>query len=149
WCKEGSMNMETAGVLHGGQFVWALARTNESFELFGDDRTDSYLLFTNPHKYGWSTSVSWSAIRVVCWNTLIGSLTSTSKDKIIKVSHRKEFMAKEVKEVLGVTKEKMKKYKEMAAFLGSKEATHEDMIQYFKTIFPTTSVKDPNKLSKN
>ncbi len=149
--EEGSMNMETAGVLRSGQIVWALARTNESFDLFGGDKIDSYLLFTNPHLYGWSTSVSWTGIRVVCRNTLVASLQETSKDKIIKISHRKEFVASQVKEVLGVSKKRLEKYKEMASFLGSKRARNEDVVDYFKRIFPSTSTKEDaaEKVSKN
>ncbi len=149
--NEGSMNMETAGVLRGGQLVWALARTNESFDLFGGDQVDSYLLFTNPHLYGWSTSVSWTGIRVVCMNTLVASLQSSNKDKIIKISHRREFLASQVKETLGVSKKRLEKYKEVATFLGSKKAEGENVIEYFKRIFPSTSTKgEPeSKISKN
>lgn len=148
---EGSMNMETAGVLRSGQIVWALARTNESFDLFGGDKIDSYLLFTNPHMYGWSTSVSWTGIRVVCMNTLVASLNSSNKDKIIKISHRKEFLASQVKEALGVSKKRLEKYKEMATFLGSKKAAGEDIVEYFMRIFPSTSTKGDaeSKVSKN
>ena len=53
----GEMEMHTAGSLKGGQMVWALAKVGESFELFGDDKIDSYLLFSNPHQYGKSIDV--------------------------------------------------------------------------------------------
>ena len=48
----GNMEMHTAGSLKGGQMVWALAKVKDSFELFGGDKVDSYLLFSNPHQYG-------------------------------------------------------------------------------------------------
>ena len=48
----GDMDMHTAGSLRGGQMVWALAKTNESFDVFGEDKVDSYLLFSNPHISG-------------------------------------------------------------------------------------------------
>ena len=43
----GDMEMNTAGSLRGGQMVWALAKVKDSFELFGGDQIDSYLLFSN------------------------------------------------------------------------------------------------------
>jgi len=46
----GDMEMNTAGSLKDGQMVWALAKVKDSFELFGKDRIDSYLLFSNPHQ---------------------------------------------------------------------------------------------------
>lgn len=142
----GEMNMETAGSLCGGELVWALARIDESFDLFkGKDQINSYLLFTNPHRYGWSTSVSMTAIRVVCWNTLNLSLNSTNSDKIVKVNHRREFMAEEVKKILNISREKMKKYKEMSNFLAKKKADKEDVVEYFKRVFPVITAKKESK----
>ena len=48
----GDMEMHTAGSLKGGQMVWALAKVKESFDIFGDDKVESFLLFSNPHQYG-------------------------------------------------------------------------------------------------
>lgn len=144
----GDMNMETAGALRGGSIVFALARINESFELFGGrDKIKGYMLFTNPHRYGWSTSVSFTPIRVVCMNTLNLSLGGHKKgsDKIVRVNHRKEFDADEVKTVLGISKDKLAKYKEMATFLGSVKAKNEDVVDYFKRIFPVITTKEDSK----
>ncbi|NBQ98794.1 MAG: DUF932 domain-containing protein, partial [Microbacteriaceae bacterium] len=38
YCEAGDMEMHTAGSLRDGQIVWALAKVNESFELFKGDR---------------------------------------------------------------------------------------------------------------
>lgn len=135
---EGGMEMHTAGSLANGQIVWALAKVKDSFELFGNDRVDSYLHFTNYHKYGFSTDVRFTPIRVVCRNTLTLSLNSRV-EKMVKFDHRREFNGDVVKEALGVAKEKLAKYKDMAAFLGSKQAKGEDVVEYFKRIFPLTT----------
>lgn len=142
----GEMEMHTAGSLRDGQLVWALAKVKESFELFNGDTVESYLLFTNPHKYGWSIDVRFTPIRVVCNNTLTLSL-NTQSSKIVKVSHRREFDPELVKETLGVAKEKLAKYKEMAAYLGSKRFNDESIVDYFTRIFPVSGSK--KELSKN
>jgi hypothetical protein len=142
----GDMEMHTAGSLKGGKVVWALAKVNDSFELFDGDRVESYLLFTNPHQYGQSIDIRFTPIRVVCNNTLTLSL-NTKSSKMAKVSHARVFNPDEVKETLGVAKEKLQTYKEMAAFLGSKRYTEENVVEYFKRIFPGTSTK--KELSKN
>ena len=131
----GDMEMHTAGSLRGGQIVWALAKVNDSFELFKGDKVDSYLLFTNPHRYGWSIDVRFTPIRVVCNNTLTLSLNTASK-AMVKISHRRQFDADTVKETLGIAKEKLTKYKEMAKFLGSKKYTGATVTEYFKNVFP-------------
>lgn len=147
----GDMEMHTAGSLKDGKIVWALAKVNESFELFGGkDKVDSYLLFTNPHSYGQSIDVRFTPIRVVCNNTLTLSLNSQSKS-MVKVSHRREFDGDLVKETLGVAKQKLDKYKEMAQYLSEKRYTDESVVDYFKRVFPVLTKKEDSdkELSKS
>ena len=147
----GDMEMHTAGSLKDGQIVWGLAKVKESFELFKGDQIDSYLLFSNFHKYGFSTDVRFTPIRVVCNNTLTLSLNSRV-EQMAKISHRKIFEPTSVKEMLGIATDKLAKYKEMASFLGSKKAKNEDIVEYFTRIFPVTSSKEvagSNNVSRN
>lgn len=147
----GDMEMETAGSLKDGKIVWALAKVKESFELFGGkDKVDAYLHFTNPHSYGQSIDVRFTPIRVVCNNTLTLSLNQKSKN-MVKVSHRREFNADEVKEALGVAKEKLNTYKEMAQHLSRKRYNDESIVDYFKRVFPvlTTKTESEKILSKS
>jgi len=134
YVRAGDMQMHTAGSLNDGKMVWALAKTNESFELFNGDVTENYFLFSNPHEFGKAIDIRMTPIRVVCNNTLTLSL-SQSSDAMLKVNHRKEFDVAEVKETLGIAKEKMEQYKSMAEFLGSKRYTSENIVQYFNEVF--------------
>ena len=144
----GDMEMHTAGSLKDGQIVWGLAKVKDSFELFKGDQIDSYLLFSNFHKYGHSTDVRFTPIRVVCNNTLTLSLNS-SVERMAKISHRKVFKPESVKEMLGIATDKLTKYKEMASFLGSKKAKDEDIVEYFTRIFPVTGAAKEKQVSKN
>lgn len=145
---EGDMEMHTAGSLADGQIVWALAKVKDSFELFGGDRVDSYLHFTNFHKYGCSTDVRFTPIRVVCNNTLTLSL-NTKVERMVKISHRKQFNGDDAKLMLGVAAEKLAKYKEMAQFLGSKRASNEDTIEYFRRLWPVSENAKRTEITKN
>lgn len=141
----GDMSMETAGSLKDGKIVWALAKVKDSFDLFGGkDRVDAYLHFTNPHQYGQSIDVRFTPIRVVCNNTLTLSLNTKSKN-MVKVSHRRQFDADQVKEALGVAKQKLAKYKEMAEFLSQKRYNNESVVDYFQRIFPVLTTKADSK----
>lgn len=145
----GDMEMHTAGSLFGGRRVWALAKVNDSFELFGGDKVDSYLLFSNPHQYGMSIDIRFTPIRVVCNNTLTLSL-GTAASQMIKVSHRNAFDGDKAKAMLGVAAEKLTQYKEMAAYLGQKRYTGEKLAEYFERVFPiATTKKDSVERSKN
>lgn len=145
----GEMEMHTAGSLKGGQIVWGLAKLKDSFELFKGDRIDSYLLFSNFHKYGCSTDVRFTPTRVVCNNTLTLAVSS-DVERMAKVSHRHEFDGDKVKLVLGVAADKLARYKEMAQFLGSKKYTTESVVDYFKRIFPVNGGPDAKReVSRN
>ena len=136
----GNMEMNTAGSLRDGQMVWALAKVKDSFDLFGGDQVDSYLLFSNPHQYGKSIDVRFTPIRVVCNNTLSLSL-GMEAERQVKVGHRVQFNADEVKQALGIATEKLATYKEMAQYLGSKRFSMDKLIEYYNTIYPRTSDK--------
>ena len=146
----GDMEMDTAGSLKNGQIVWGLAKVKESFELFKGDRVDSYLLFSNFHKYGNSTTVQFTPIRVVCNNTLTLSL-NTKVENMAKISHRNVFNGDNVKEMLGIAGDKLAQYKEMAAYLGSKKYKDEDIVKYFCRVFPVSgsSMNKKKDMSKN
>jgi len=136
----GDMEMHTAGSLKDGQMVWALAKVKSDFELFGGDRVESYLLFSNPHQYGKSIDVRFTPIRVVCNNTLTLSLDQKA-EKSVRIGHRVEFDPSSVKEALGIASEKLNTYKDMAEFLGKKRFTTDSYIEYLNTVFPRTADK--------
>ena len=144
----GDMEMHTAGSLKGGRNIWALAKVNDSFEICGDDKVEGFLLFSNPHQYGKSIDVRFTPIRVVCNNTLTMSLNG-KVDRMFKMNHRRKFDGDMVKEVLGVSKEKLATYKEMAEFLSSKRYTNENIVEYFNRVFPMTTgaKKDEGELA--
>jgi len=134
YVRAGDMEMHTAGSLKGGEIVWALAKTKESFELFNGDVTENYFLFTNPHKFGKSIDIRMTPIRVVCNNTLTLSLSKQS-EQMVTVNHRTAFDPDAVKEQMGIAREKMEQYKSMAEFLGNKRYTADNVIQYFNEVF--------------
>jgi len=138
--QAGDMEMHTAGSLKDGQMVWALAKVKESFDIFGGDKVDSYLLFSNPHQYGKSIDIRFTPIRVVCNNTLTMSLSGQAKNGV-RLSHRSVFDGNLVKETMGLAHDKFDDYRKAAEFLGSRKVTANDLIYYFSEVFPKTSGK--------
>ena len=145
--SSGDMEMHTAGSLKGGQIVWALAKVKESFKVFGNDEVESYLLFSNPHRFGQSVDVRFTPIRVVCNNTLTLSL-QTKSETAVKLNHKKAFDADQVKEMLGIASFKLQQYKEMAEFLGSKRFDGKTFNEYLTSLFPSYSKAEGVTVSK-
>ena len=135
----GDMEMHTAGSLNDGKMIWALAKIKGAvFEAVKGDVVESYLLFANPHKFGACITVQGTDVRVVCNNTLNYALGMDS-DRLVRVNHRQVFEADQVKETLGVAKEKLETYKEAAQFLASKRYTADSIVEYFNEVFPSMS----------
>ena len=117
--SNGDMAMDTAGSLKGGQIVWAMADVRDGFTLFDGDEVRGYLLFSNPHMYGKSIGIKFVMERVVCNNTLAVAL-SDDRQASVRVNHRTQFDPERVKEILGVSHNKVEQFKEAAEFLGSR-----------------------------
>jgi len=143
---QGDMEMHTAGSLHDGQYVWALAKIKESFEVVPGDQIDSYLLFVNPHKRGKAIQVKSTPTRVVCWNTMSYALKSESA-KSIKVNHNQYWDADSIKEMLGLAHKSLTEYKDISQFIAGKRWTAETLVDYFNQVFPNTGTSKED--SKN
>jgi phage/plasmid-like protein (TIGR03299 family) len=92
-------NIETAGVLREGRQFWALART--PVEISGADETRLYTLFSTSADGSLATSVTGTAVRVVCANTL-GMALRGSKGRELKIRHNTAFDPKTIQRELGM-----------------------------------------------
>ena len=146
--EAGNMEMHTAGSLRDGRMIWALARVkDEAFTLFGKDRVEQFLLFSNPHIYGKSIDVRFTPVRVVCNNTLTLSLGEKVNNSV-RVTHRTAFDADMVKTTMGIAQSKMGQYKEMAEAIASVRFTEETKIEYLERLFPVLGEAKRKERSK-
>lgn len=85
---EGDAHLEAAGSLKGGRVVWVLAKLSGNGDTVGvpGDVVNPYLLLSNAHDGSSAVRVAFTAIRVVCWNTLSAAHGET-KDSSARVRH--------------------------------------------------------------
>ena len=136
--RAGDMVMDTAGSINDGKMVFAAAEVRDGITLFGGDEVKGYLLFSNPHQYGKCIDVKFVMTRVVCNNTLSMALTEKSQPAV-RLSHRNEFDAEVVKELLGISHTRVQQFKEAAEFLGSKRYNNYDFERFLGKVFGTSS----------
>lgn len=131
YVEAGEMRLETAGSLRGGEYVWALAKMEESFSvLVPDDQVEGYVLLANSHRYGKSAVAKFTGVRVVCWNTLTAALGGGKG--AVKLHHVQEFnedLRTEAKRQLGIAREQLDAYKRDAELLASLTLTDEQAIR--------------------
>jgi phage/plasmid-like protein (TIGR03299 family) len=142
--KKGDMKMHTAGSLHNGQLVWALAKTTGAFTLFANDTVEAYFLFVNPHRFGKSIDIRFTATRVVCQNTLSMALKEGSSNSA-RITHRAAFDADRVKEMMNISEHQLEQYRQAAEFIGSKRYDEDSMKKYVTTLFPLTTNNENTK----
>lgn len=67
---DSNVKFETAGSCRGGRQVWALAYLDEPYQLPGDtSQTYPFLALLNSHDGTAACSLTYTDVRVVCWNT--------------------------------------------------------------------------------
>lgn len=140
--EAGDMEMETAGSLKGGQYVWCLARVKKDFTIGKDDEMRSYLLLCNPHIYGYSRTVKFTSVRVVCWNTLNFALGAALNGKrtpgrSFSIPHSVEFneAAKAAAErALGIAMEQATEYEEAVRVFAKTKMKSDAILDFFHEV---------------
>jgi phage/plasmid-like protein (TIGR03299 family) len=134
----GDMTLETAGSLRGGKFIWALARLGEDFKLGHEDLIANYLLLMSPHAVGYSLLAQYTAIRVVCANTMAASIGYDFKGNRMEQGFRMTHMRKfdddtklEAKQALGLAHVQITEFQELCETLSQTRVTDDEVSNFF------------------
>ncbi len=117
------IHFETAGSL-GGRRVWVLARLPEYVEL-GGDLSATYVYVADSHDGSMAVTAAVTPIRIVCANTLGAALRQAehgvSAQRTFRFRHTGNLEAKfaDARQVLGMTINYQKQFKELADRMGS------------------------------
>jgi phage/plasmid-like protein (TIGR03299 family) len=113
----GGFQMETAGALSHGRRVWALASVGEGAEVVDGDVVKPYLLLGTSYDGTMATIAKFTAIRVVCNNTITPAVNSTSDEinkgyikSAVRVLHSERFDADAVRMQLGIVANQFERF---------------------------------------
>lgn len=98
--RRDGLTIETAGCLHGGRQVWALAKLGDAAPVIDADLVAPYVLMATSYDGTMSTLVRYTTIRVVCHNTM--RMAHSSHGEAIRVEHSKVFDASRARIDLGL-----------------------------------------------
>lgn len=135
--KKQGLSIETGGVLKDGNIVWALAKVDDDFTVYGQDRIDPYVLVATSYDLSLSTTAMFTGIRVVCFNTLNFSGAFTASDEqqgVFKVRHDREFSITEAHGKLGLNEAAWMEHKRQIQRLASLTVTPDEVLEYFYTV---------------
>lgn len=84
---KGTRVYHTGGFLKKGEVVWLMAKLPEGIKLPGEDKLDTYLLFSNSHDGSLAIDIRLTTVRVVCNNTLTIALRKKDQAHVFHRSH--------------------------------------------------------------
>lgn len=139
----GDFQLETAGVLFGGSKMWALAKNGHGGEVVAGDSVNQYLMLCTSLDGTTPTTAKFTNVRVVCNNTLRASMRAENSGQTIKVSHRSDFNADDVKRSMGLAGDVWAQFMRDSQMLANKGCTLTQARDILRGIFgqPVSSRK--------
>ncbi len=137
---------ETAGALGDGERIWVMALMPGNIEVVRGDECKKYLLLSNSHTGQGSVIVKFTAVRVVCQNTL--TMAMNDGQTAFRVRHSAK-MNERLDEVSGLIAAANQIYKDAALQFQKLAATKvrdkEMLEEYLAVLFPKSASQQKNK----
>ncbi|PSR26411.1 MAG: hypothetical protein C7B46_19995 [Sulfobacillus benefaciens] len=139
--------LETAGSLAGGRYIWLMARLREEYRVLGDPTT-LFLTFTNGHDGSHALRVMASPVRVVCANTLNFATRAAVRSYTMIHTSNIEANLAQARDVLGFANQYMARFHAVAEHLADIRFTAAEWNDLCQMILPhrDRSVPEPKRL---
>jgi len=131
--SSGDMTLNTAGSLFHGQRVWALAQLKTGFTLPGNDQVNNFLLFSIDHSGRGANTAFYTAVRVVCNNTL--RMATSSAKNVVRDNHRTPFDIELMRDALVMVRNQSVEFETLAGDMAAKKISAEQRRDYFRTVY--------------
>lgn len=128
----------TAGALGRGEKVWMLAKLPGEIRINRtDDISHPYLLLSNSHDGRSALRIHWTAIRVVCANTL-ALADQHGRGQGVALRHRGDIRGRldDTRQILGIAQRRFRTYEEQANRLANRPLNSAELDAYFEGLYP-------------
>jgi phage/plasmid-like protein (TIGR03299 family) len=137
---------ETAGALGAGERIWVLAKMPEVIEVVRGDECAKYLLLSNTHSGQGAVIVKFTAIRVVCQNTLLWALKDGQQAFRVQHSLKMADRLAEVSRLIAAAKAAYEEAANAFAQLANTPIKDDAMLDdYLGALFPRTEAQKKQK----
>ncbi|MDE2104344.1 MAG: DUF932 domain-containing protein [Patescibacteria group bacterium] len=162
--KAGGFSLETAGALDGGRRIWALARVSDGADVVNRDRVRPYVLLATSFDGTMATTAKFTAIRVVCHNTISMAIPQAGggaterdskapgKQQVARVLHSTKWtddVARDVRLQLGIVHNAYERFMVEARALAARpmpDAEADDFVAYLLEPYYGGTRKDGSKV---
>lgn len=125
----GMFTLETAGSLHGGRKVWALAKSKLELSIGAADIVLPYLFLATSYDGSMATTGKFTTVRVVCQNTL--NMADRGSGAAVRVPHSTDFDPEAVKAELGLIESRAAAFEAKARAMAELELAPADALDFF------------------
>jgi phage/plasmid-like protein (TIGR03299 family) len=141
----GGAHYDSAGALGNGATIWCSVRVPRAdIAVNGEDKHESYLVFTTAHDGSMAHTAALSSVRVVCRNTLRQALSTNTG--ILRIKHTKNANARfeDAKRTMDGVVMDAKKLEAKLQMLATRRVTRESMTAVMDRLFPKPADKEQN-----
>jgi phage/plasmid-like protein (TIGR03299 family) len=157
--KREGFKMDVAGSLNDGRRIWALVSCGEGAEIIGHDEVRPYLLAATSYDGTMASTFKFTAIRVVCNNTISmatgvaadGQKGGGENDKTegavvncVRVPHSVEFDADKVKLDLGIVRSAFDRFVIQSRLLAEQKVDEKFVVEFLKALLPKPKNEEEN-----
>jgi phage/plasmid-like protein (TIGR03299 family) len=129
---------ETAGALGEGERVWVMAKMPDAIQVVRGDECQKYLLLSNSHNGQGSVIVKFTAIRVVCQNTLMLAMDDGQPAFRVRHSRAMTERLEELAELISAAKAVYEEAAQLFRKLANIQLKRDVLPQYLEMVFPQT-----------
>ncbi|MHB8836194.1 MAG: DUF932 domain-containing protein [Candidatus Methylomirabilia bacterium] len=146
---EGMANYETAGALGEGERVWVIARMPDVMKIAPSDECRKYLMLSNTHTGEGAVAVKFTAVRVVCQNTLMLAMSDGQKTYKVRHSRKMQERLRELTDLLAMTHEIFLEAEEIFQKMARLQVKQDRLYRFLDEVFPRTKEqRDEKKIPK-
>jgi phage/plasmid-like protein (TIGR03299 family) len=141
----GGAHYDSAGALGNGATVWCAVRVPRAdISVNGEDKSESYLVFTTAHDGSMAHTAALSSVRVVCRNTLRQALSTNTG--ILRIKHTKNANARfdDAKRTMDGVVMDAKRLEAKLQMLATRRVTRESMTAVMDRLFPKPADEKQN-----
>jgi phage/plasmid-like protein (TIGR03299 family) len=148
----GGFSIETVGALKEGRRIWALGRVGDNARIL-DDEVAPYLLLATSYDGSMATLAKFTAVRVVCHNTLQASLRNAIGQRQVTLSHQAIFDPKQLRADLGIARDAWESFQQKAGLMAARKITDAErdawLLELFEPFMPYGQSYSPEQVFKS
>lgn len=133
----GGAHYDSAGALGNGARIWCAVRVPKAdINVLGEDKQETYLVFTTSHDGSMSHTVKLTCVRVVCQNTLQASLNDAGAMLRVKHTRNADARLADASRLMTGVVQDAKQLETKLNTLARRRMTRESMVTVLNRLFP-------------